>query len=162
MSAPRLVVPRAIWDDTTAVFATFSAAGLEGGCLWYGVPGTLRVVRLGVPRQRGRPRNFEIEPAALEELNAGIGDDLAVVAQLHGHPGWDVRHSPWDDDLIVSRRAVSIVLPWYGAHVDLAACGVHVHGPAGWSMLPPGDALASIEVVDDGGEARPTLDLRWP
>jgi hypothetical protein len=70
-------------------------------------------------------------------LNLRIPDGLVVVAQLHLHPGNDTRHSPWDDQLVVSKRIFSLVLPNYGAPpCSLAAAGIHAHDGGGWVCLP--------------------------
>src|SRR5688572_20147140 len=109
MTPAMLKLTPAVWRATLDAFAPYQTSCVEGGCLWYGRRGgdTARALLVGVPKQINRPRNFEIPADALAELNALVPEGLVVVAQVHSHPGLDTMHSPWDDDMMVSRRAFS-------------------------------------------------------
>lgn len=164
MSALALEVPEAVWQSTQAIFEGFARREVEGGCLWYGARKTdlTRVELVGVPRQLNRRQNFEIPPDALAELNAAVPEAYEVVGQVHGHPGDDVRHSWWDDDLVVSRRIVSLVLPAWGAGpVAMDDVGVHVFQDGAWRRL---DSQGVGQVLVFRGSRlpgpAPVLDLR--
>jgi hypothetical protein len=164
VNAIALEVPEAIWLATQGIFEGFARGEVEGGCLWYGrpVPERTRVELVGVPRQLNRRQNFEIPPDALAELNAAVPEDYEVVGQVHGHPGDDVHHSWWDDDLVVSRRIVSLVLPAWGARpLAIGKVGVHLFQDGAWRRLDSQGVRQAL--VFDGslqdGQA-PVLDLR--
>jgi hypothetical protein len=159
----RIAIGPDVWPRTVAVFARFAAARMEGGCFWYGVrsvgPAEPSVVAtIGIPKQINRPRNFSIPADALADLNAAVHDDHEVLVQLDGHPGRDVAMSEWDEDLAVSRRIVSIVLPVWGylERVDLDQLGIHVFEDGRWRRLGPAEASdlfvdrpdPSVTVVD--------------
>jgi len=60
------------------------------------------------------------------------------IAQVHTHPGRDVRHSRFDSENAYSQvnSALSIVIPVHARHrPDLNECGVHVRNDSGWRRL---------------------------
>jgi hypothetical protein len=152
VSAPQvLLIPDAVWLMTLEVFASYAAAGVEAGCFWYGVrdEGKAFASIVGVPRQRNYPRYFEIDAddlAALTEI--ACAQDLIAVAQLHGHPGKDVNHSPWDDSCVVSRKVFSLVLPRYGTSpCPVGDIGVHRFERDRWNRLAATDAGAALRFL---------------
>jgi hypothetical protein len=147
MSPDALVLPEAIWPRTLELLARYRRARVEGGCLWYGRREGARATAMliGVPKQANRMRNFEIPSGALAELNLQIPDGLVVVAQLHLHPGPDTRHSTWDDQLVVSQRVFSLVLPNFGAPpCSLGSAGIHTHDGRTWTRLPAPFGLSRV------------------
>lgn len=149
MSAAVVRLSENTWVRTVEIFGVFARRAVEGGCLWYGNRQTGVVEIIGVPRQINRERNFEIQSDALAELNQGIHDRLSVLAQLHAHPGRHVRQSRWDDQMIVSRKIISIVLPHYGrAPVDLADCGIHCAIDGRWRCLAAAQRAESVMWVE--------------
>ena len=149
MSPNTLLLPEAIWTSTLSVLRPYAAARVEGGCLWYGRRNgqSATAMLIGIPKQINRTRNFQIPPDALAELNMRIPDSLVVVAQIHLHPGVDVRHSHWDDQLVVSRRMFSLVLPNYGAPpCILSSAGIHAHDGRCWSLLPTAVGVSRVTV----------------
>lgn len=61
---------------------------------------------------------------------------LLLLAQVHSHPGRDVRHSDGDDDLIVMpfEGMLSIVVPLYGVEWSgLETAGVHQYQDGRWT-----------------------------
>jgi len=160
MTPEYLTLSSALWQATLDALTPYRVSRVEGGCLWYGQR-DVRAVRaevVGIPRQTNRPRNFAISPEALAELNALIPDDLVVVAQVHLHPGIATTHSQWDNEMMVSRRAFSLVLPRYAARpCDVHTVGVHVHDGRGWVKLR--EAEGRRRVIVDQNEGRPARPI---
>lgn len=160
-----IVVSPAVWAATLEVFVPFVSRGVEGGCFWYAdvdQSGAGRIVStIGVPTQVNFPRNFRIPADALAELNQAVPSNAVVVAQLHSHPGDSVAQSPWDDELIVSRGIVSIVLPRYARfRPSLRACGLHIFDDGEWRAYPLDQLSSRLIEVDDPGKAPGLVDLR--
>lgn len=151
-----LFVTTRLWELTLDVMAPYSERGVEAGCFWYGTrtPDTDFALVAGIPRQINRPQNFEIPSDALAELITALPPaGLVAVAQIHTHPGTDTKHSPWDNDMVVSRKLYSLVLPRYGRRpCPLGAVAVHAFGEGGWQRLSREEAatriLLSPELVD--------------
>ena len=153
MTPTRLEVDPQVWEQTVKMLQQYTAARVEAGCLWYGSRDADRAFAtlLGVPKQINRPLNFEIPADALAEINLLVPSDVVVVAQIHSHPGSDSTQSCWDDRMIVSRRAVSIVIPNYGAlPCDLALAGVHIHDGRHWVKLDARGAADRVIVNPTG------------
>lgn len=139
-----------------AVLATYrllQAAGRMESCLfWYGLregaDGIVTAVR--APEQRSTPFNYHVDEAALSRMAATIPDELRPLAQIHSHPGHLVEHSPYDDVMVASRRALSLVFPHYGRELSMCPKGIGVHEWQGgyWHMLPESLAASRVLVVD--------------
>jgi len=72
------------------------------------------------------------------------------LAQVHTHPGRDMRHSPFDDENAYSQMngAVSIVLPHHARfRPDLGECGIHVRDDSGWRRLNVGEIEPIIRIL---------------
>lgn len=157
----------ALWRTTLDALAPYRDRRVEGGCLWYGhrESDVAHALLVGVPRQVNRARNFEIPADALAELNAHVPDDLIVVAQVHSHPGTDTTHSWWDDALMVSRRAFSLVVPRYAElPCEPEGAGVHVYDGSSWVKLMPDERCRRLVIeVDVSGQSEASgemVDLR--
>ncbi len=147
MNARLLRVSAAAWDTTLDLFEPFARAWVEGGCLWYGTRTAkqIKVQLIGVPQQINRPRNFEIPAEALAALNKEVPDGMEVLAQIHGHPGDDTTQSWWDDQLIVSRRILSLVLPRYGCRpCAIENTGIHLFRNGSWERVEPPEVSGKL------------------
>jgi hypothetical protein len=71
--------------------------------------------------------NYNVPPDALAEVVHRLPGDLKPLAQLHSHPGLGVEHSMYDDRMVSSRRALSLVFPFYGRVPAMFPLGVGVH-----------------------------------
>lgn len=111
---------------------------------------------VGIPAQINRPLNFEIPSEALAKLVSSLPTpDVVAVAQIHTHPGDDTSHSPWDDELVVSRKICSIVLPNYGlAPCPLESASVHEFDENGWRRLHIHEAATRLGILP------PVVDTR--
>jgi len=148
-----------LWELTPDLMAPYAERGVEAGCFWFGTrtPEAGFALVAGIPRQINRPRNFEIPSDALAELITALPPaGLVAVAQIHTHPGTDTGHSPWDNDLVVSRKLYSLVLPGYGRRpCPVDAVAVHEFSQGRWQRLSSDDATRRIlhtpELVDTRG-----------
>jgi hypothetical protein len=133
----RLIVPR---EAVNATFDLLTAAGrLESCVFWYGrregQQSSVTAVR--APMQDSRRGNYHVDETAFSAMVATISDDLRPLAQIHSHPGRDVEHSLYDDEMISSRRALSLVFPFYGSDPTawLSGIGVHEWQDDYWHLL---------------------------
>jgi hypothetical protein len=72
------------------------------------------------------------------------------LAQVHTHPGRDVRHSPFDDRNAYSQLdgAISVVLPEHARYrPELIDCGVYVRDAAGWRRLRNAEIVSRIRMI---------------
>lgn len=116
------------------------AGARESGAFWYGerTPegGIVRAVL--APRQRMERDWFDVPPPAMSEMAEVLRDtDWRPLAQIHSHPGPRVEHSVYDDRMIGSRRALSLVVPHYGRWRGPwpSGLGVHEHQDDYWHLL---------------------------
>lgn len=137
-------------DALEATILMLRAAGArESGLFWYGRRGeqvsTVSSVR--APKQRMMPYNYHVDAAAMTEMGASLADDLRPLAQVHSHPGGIVEHSPYDDEMASSRRALSLVFPHYGQVRGRwpEGIGIHEWQDGYWHLLPA--SLATTRVV---------------
>lgn len=151
----QLFVPRA---GVTATLELLRRAGRrESGLFWYGprdAAGNGRVVYIAAPRQRMTSGNYHVPAAALTEIVNHLPDDCKPLAQIHSHPGINVEHSPYDDDMASSKRALSLVFPSYGQSKAPFPFGVGVHEwqDGYWHLLEPAQADGRVILTD--GEIR--------
>jgi hypothetical protein len=149
----RLWIVPALWKTTTELVQPYAARGVESGCFWYGTQteDDTFAVAVGISFQINRPRNFEIPSEALAALVGRLpSSDLVAVAQIHTHPGEDTEHSPWDDDLVISRKIYSLVLPRYGrSPCPIDAARVHRFVEGRWLALDLADTAARIRILPD-------------
>ena len=149
---------------STTVQVLQSNRGLETACFWLGTTatnGSSKAFVVVVPRQINRARNFSIPGnSMLQVAELARPREWTVVAAIHSHPGDDVEHSEYDDQMTASRRALSIVFPQYGKWRGPWAKGVGVHEYMDqyWHLLPEEDAKRRIEF--SGREPVQVVDLR--
>lgn len=143
--------------------AEYRLARVEGCCFWYG-PKTdsekIFVTHVVFPKQVNNQRHFSVPSEAVAEMSDATRP-LGIVnrAQIHTHPGSWVGHSPYDDEHAISRKALSIVFPWYGSAIKAwpRAVGVHEFQNDIWHRLRAQQKLRRIQLVD--GEIN-LVDLR--
>ena len=150
-------------DAIEATLALLRAAGArESGLFWYGpragAGGVVRSIR--APRQVMHPFNYTVDTAALSEMTAGLPDDFRTLAQIHSHPGPSVEHSRYDDEMVGSRRALSLVFPNYGLVTRAWPQGVGVHEfqDGYWHLLTDDEAAARVRLTPRADIER--LDFR--
>jgi hypothetical protein len=118
-------------DALNATLDLLQRAGRrESGVLWYGArdrEGNGTVTYVVAPRQRMSWGNYHIAADALAEVVHRLPATWKPVAQVHSHPGISVEHSTYDDRMASSRRALSLVFPFYGRVRSAFPLGVGVH-----------------------------------
>jgi hypothetical protein len=142
----------------TATVALLRRAGRrESGVFWYGTrqsDGSGQVAYVVAPKQRMSWGNYHVAATALAEVVHRLPEGWKPLAQVHSHPGARVEHSSYDDRMASSRKALSLVFPFYG-RVDSAfpvGVGVHEWQANYWHLLPTD--IASKRVVLTDGEIR--------
>jgi len=140
--------------STEALSATIGllrrAGRRESGVLWYGprtATGDGNVSLVVAPRQTMSWGNYSVSAEALTEIVSRLPEGWKPLAQIHSHPGLNVEHSNYDDHMVSSKRALSLVFPNYG-HCRApfpADLGVHEWQNDYWHLLDP--ALAERRVV---------------
>lgn len=149
-----LLVPKQVLQLMWQGLACYHNAEVEGCCFWYGPKTDLKempITHLVFPKQVNNRRNFMVTSDAIAEMSTATRP-LGMVnrAQVHTHPGRWVGHSPYDDDNAISRKALSIVLPRYGATIAKwpKGIGVHEFGNEVWQFLSPRQASRRIRLVE--------------
>jgi hypothetical protein len=102
----------------------------ESGLFWYGERdshGSGTVAFVVAPRQRMSWGNYHVSAEALAEVVQRLPPQWKPLSQVHSHPGPWVEHSRYDDQMVSSRRALSIVFPSYGQAGAPFPTGVGVH-----------------------------------
>lgn len=160
-----LFVPVNIFEQTKRVFHPYHCGKVEACCFWYGKRDELDngyVSTIVIPKQKNSWGNFAISPYAMERIsNLTRRKGLLNLAQIHTHPGINVEHSTFDDSNVNSRRALSIVLPFYGAWQGnwWNAIGVHDFQKEYWFLLDEFNAVKKIKLLNDLGEVE-IIDAR--
>jgi hypothetical protein len=147
----------------TATLSSLRRAGrLESSVFWYGPRDGDQAVVAAVltPQQIMTRGNYDVSAAAMSEMVALLEEDWKPLAQIHSHPGRSVEHSRYDDRMASSRRALSIVFPYYG---DWSSCwpqgaGVHEWQNNYWHLLNP--LIAEKRVLLLRGGTALVRDLR--
>jgi hypothetical protein len=160
LGSDELVVPR------NAIVATLEllqrAGNRESGLFWYGSreAGVAAVRAVIAPRQIMRPRNYEVSPDAMREIDSFLDETHKPIAQVHSHPSVAVEHSAYDDTQVISRRVISIVVPRYGRGRMKwpSSFGIHEYQGGYWHQLC--DEEAAIRVVVDSDRELILRDLR--
>jgi hypothetical protein len=143
-------------DALAATLHLLSRAGAHESCVfWYGaregLAGVVRAVR--APRQATTRFNFHVDEAAMSAMAATLDDAWRPVAQVHSHPGDGVEHSGYDDRMVASRRALSLVFPRYGRWDGIFPdrIGVHEWQDGFWHLLSTADARLRVRPVHATG-----------
>ena len=104
------------------------------------------------PSDHGRQHVFiaEAEVGKMSRRARSLG--LAIVAQVHSHPGSDTRHSDGDDKLILMpyEGLFSLVVGNYGdgSLLPTQGAGLHQYQDRRWVQIAPPPADAVIIVPD--------------
>jgi len=156
----RLYVPL---DALKATLASLRRSGaLESCVFWYGQRSgdEATVAAVLTPRQIMRARNYDVSASAFREMVELLDDGWKPLAQIHSHPGRSVEHSLYDDKMVSSHRALSIVFPYYGRWNGNWTDGTGIHEWQGdyWHLLEGPAAQARVRLVE--GELTLVRDLR--
>lgn len=155
-----------------------SVTRLESCCFWLGrraTSGPATVEAVVVPRQKNHPTHYHVEPDAMLGVAAVARPrGWTNLAQIHSHPGVEVGHSEYDDDMANSRRALSLIYPRYGSVRGMwrfhgwlwrlwprafpDEIGVHAFTDNAWALLPPPDVNCVLQLTH--GPAPAFIDLR--
>ena len=158
-----LDIPAAVLIRTREAFARYAAAKLEGCCFWYGVrQPTARVRAIVIPKQTNSWGNYHVSGDAMAKVSeATRNEGWRNLVQLHSHPGFNVEHSWYDDEMASTKKALSIVLPLYGKQAIRwpTGIGVHEYQDGYWHLLTDQQAARRVRVVGDDADV-PMLDLR--
>lgn len=106
---------------------------------------------VAVPEQRNSWGNYLVPAAAIAEMAAATRPRGWVnLAQVHTHPGPGATRSRYDDGHANSRRALSIVLPFYGRWQGPwpSGAGAHEFQDEYWHLLPAAEAALRVAVAD--------------
>ncbi|MFB6465010.1 Mov34/MPN/PAD-1 family protein [Bradyrhizobium tunisiense] len=156
----------------------YSMRNMEACCFWFGLrppAGAATVSAILVPRQQNHRGHYHVEADAMIEIaNAARGRGWKNVAQVHSHPGPEVTHSGYDDEMANSRRALSLVFPNYGYTPGMwrfrswlsrlwpvafpEQIGVHAFLDSRWRRLSPNSIGAALSVT--AGPSPELIDLR--
>lgn len=136
---------------TTTLQALRSVGEREGCCFWYGergADGTDQLKVVVMPRQLNRLLNYYVPADAIQAAHS-VARSLGCtfLANVHSHPGFDVEHSRYDDEMMPSRSALSLVFPHYGGWQPDAwpsGVGVHEFQDEYWHLLGPDHAATRI------------------
>jgi len=125
----------------------------ESGLFWYGpkdAVGNGTVAYVVAPRQRMSWGNYAVSPQALAEIVYRLLDDWKPLAQVHSHPSLQVEHSNYDDRMVSSRRALSLVFPSYGHGFEPFPTGVGVHEWQNdyWHLLDLASAQRRVLLIE--------------
>ncbi|WP_425258140.1 Mov34/MPN/PAD-1 family protein [Rubrivivax sp. RP6-9] len=157
-----LTVPAQTLTRTAAVLR--EAGQVESACMWIGTldeAGHGKVQALVIPMQVNRPKDYSVPGEAMLRVSALARErGWTVVGAIHSHPGAGVEHSRYDDEMTPSRRAVSLVVPFYGMWAGPwpRGLGVHEYFEKYWHLLSAEHANQRV-VLSDAPEAQ-TFDLR--
>lgn len=125
----------------------------ESGALWYGprtADGSGEVRLVVAPRQQMSRFNYHIEAEAVAAIVRQLPADWRPLAQVHSHPSQWVEHSRYDDRMAMSKRALSIVFPFFGRGLPEpfpAAIGIHEFQDGYWHLLDRVAAKARVAVA---------------
>jgi proteasome lid subunit RPN8/RPN11 len=154
-SRGRLIVVEAVVPQTAAGLQAFRGpdGSHEGIVLWAGhrLKDATAVCSCVVPDAEHTWGSVRIDYSAVgDAARAARAGGLAIVAQVHSHPGTDTRHSDGDDDmvllpfegmfsLVVASYGTGSILPWEGAGLHQFQDGrwVHIENPADALVIVP-------------------------
>lgn len=118
----------------------------EGIMLWAGRsagPDTIVAAAVAVAAQHGRGFVHTPEVAVGAAARAARAHGLAVLAQVHSHPGTDTCHSDGDDQLVLMpyQGMFSLVVGRYGdgALHPAQGAGLHQFQNGRWVLIDPVD-----------------------
>ncbi|MEA2908972.1 MAG: hypothetical protein QOJ15_1053 [Bradyrhizobium sp.] len=144
---------------TSAVQTTLSllqrAGPRESGVFWYGprdATGRGLVQAVIAPHQAMSRGNYHVSAAAMSAMVGLLTEESwKPLAQIHSHPGSGVEHSRYDDKMIASTRAVSIVFPFYGRWTGPWPHGIGIHECQNdyWHLLGPDHGAHRVQLTPE-------------
>ena len=154
---PYLPDGRVLVVPANAVVATSNllrrAGKLEACVFWYGTraEGEATVKAVRAPHQTATRFNYHVDEVAMSLMCQTLAPEWRPLAQIHSHPGPSVEHSPYDDTMVSSKRALSLVFPNYGNIGGLWPCGIGVHEWQSeyWHLLTPDQAIARVQLAGE-------------
>ena len=125
----------------------------ESGLFWYGprdLAGNGSVAYVVAPRQRATWGNYAVSALALTEIVDRLPAGWKPLAQVHSHPGVRVEHSNYDDRMVSSRRALSLVFPSYGRCTEPFPIGIGIHEWQNdyWHLLDVTSAQRRVVLIE--------------
>lgn len=160
VSGSLLKIPK---QALTATLSLLQLARRKESCVfWYGPrdeAGNGAVALVIAPQQISRSLNYTVPALAVSEMARRVPSGWKPLAQVHSHPGINVDHSTFDDEMAISKRALSFVFPfyghWSGKYPD--GIGLHEFQNGFWYRLSPNETRLRSTLVD--GDVR-IEDLR--
>ena len=146
----RLAVPPAALEITLQLLQR--AGRRESSVFWYGnrdEEGNGLVAYVAAPQQHMRPLNYSVPASSVTSMTRRLKQGWKPLAQIHSHPGSQVEHSLYDDQMAISKRALSIVFPYYGRWSGTFPNGVGIHEwqTDGWHLLTHSQAIRRVEIA---------------
>jgi proteasome lid subunit RPN8/RPN11 len=141
---------------TEFALAGLSDGGHEGIAYWAGRRSDEITVYVSVliPVAKHSPGGVFVSPQEIGRLaKEARSHGLAVLAQIHSHPGADARHSDGDDQLVLMpfEGMLSIVVPNYGVRLSgIGDLTVHQWQDGKWILTEPEShqLVVAPEVID--------------
>jgi proteasome lid subunit RPN8/RPN11 len=161
----RYLVPEGVIARTRDALVEFALLGLhdgghEGLVFWAGLESAelTAFTTVVVPAaDHAAQRVLVSERAFGNAVRAARSAGVAILAQVHSHPGSDARHSDGDDDLIVMpfENMLSIVIPRFGVGwTDVFTARVHQYQNGRWVLCRDASVKKSITVSPISVDAR--------
>lgn len=153
----RLIIPASVLAATKAALQRFYGADgrHEGLVYWMGrrCDADALVISAVVPvSDHGRQHVFVAEAEVGNMSRRARSMGLAIVAQVHSHPGSDTRHSDGDDKLILMpyEGLFSLVVANYGdgSLLPSQGAGLHQYQDRRWVQIAPPAPDAVIVVPE--------------
>lgn len=149
-------VPQAVISSTEKALTSFRDARSdhEGIVFWGGreTSAGVFIMTAIIPVAEHSPgRVYVSELNVLEVVRDLRRHQLGLVAQVHSHPGADIRHSDGDDRMVVApfEGMLSIVVPHYAKFgmASLQSCAIHQMQDTAWTLCTSG--LESLRVLEE-------------
>jgi hypothetical protein len=156
-----LKVPLGVLNLTMHIFRQYATRRVESACFWYGTRdaiGNGQVIAVAVPRQYNHWGHYRVESDSVAAMaTATRAHGWKNLSQVHTHPGSAIEHSRYDDAHANSRRALSLVFPFYGQWKGPwpQGMGVHEFQNDYWHLLS--SEYAGMRVVIDNTNAKAQL-----
>jgi hypothetical protein len=151
---PMFAITQAVLATSERLLRSPRLKGRESIVYWVGVKRdevwvATTVVKPNAMTTRG---SFSTSPYDNGEVIGFLADaGLALLAQLHTHPGRFVGHSPGDDEdaFMATENSLSLVVPNYGRNGmrPLTRCGVHRYEAGRFRRLEANEIEADICIV---------------
>lgn len=153
-----------VFQVTCTAFEHTLDMELECGLFWYGttLDATATVTAIVIPDQRCHPGHYHVSGEAIEAVSDHTrSKGWHNLAQVHTHPGNRVDHSIYDSEQAISRHALSLVFPYYGAPFEnwSRSVGIHEFIAGEWRRLSSQRSRERIR-LDSSLPVPETIDLR--